>query len=96
MRITESKLRQIIRRTIRESWTEEQAPGLRVNPNLVGPVDRASMGSMTPEEQMEFEAWIEDGNAYEKRPGVWVEQSTQYRKEMSYEELEDFYMSEYL
>ena len=73
MRITESKLRRILRKVITES-----------------------LGGMSPEEQMQFEAWIDDGNAYEKSPGVWVEQTTQYRTEMSYEELQNFFISEYL
>ena len=44
----------------------------------------------------DFNAWIEDGNAYEAEEGVWVEQTTQFRKKFTYEELQLFFKREYL
>jgi len=43
-----------------------------------------------------FNEWIADGNAVEQTKGVWVEQSTQYRKKFTYEELQKFFKKEYL
>jgi len=43
-----------------------------------------------------FNEWIADGNAVEQKKGVWVEQSTQYRKKFTYEELQKFFKKEYL
>jgi len=43
-----------------------------------------------------FNEWIADGNAVETEKGVWVEQSTQYRKKFTYEELQNFFKKEYL
>ena len=43
-----------------------------------------------------FNEWIADGNAVEQTKGVWVEQSTQYRKKFTYEELQKFFKEEYL
>ena len=35
-------------------------------------------------------------DAVEKAPGVWVEQTTQYRKEFTFDELKLFFKQEYL
>lgn len=43
-----------------------------------------------------FNEWIADGNAVETEKGVWVEQTTQYRKKFTYEELQNFFKKEYL
>lgn len=43
-----------------------------------------------------FNEWIADGNAVETEKGVWVEQSTQYRKKFTYEELQNFFKKQYL
>ena len=56
-----------------------------------------SMGDiLTSDELVDFEAWIEDGNAFEKAPDVWVEQTTQYRIEFTLDELKMFFKREYL
>jgi hypothetical protein len=44
----------------------------------------------------QFKAWIKDGNATEVEPGLWLEQSTQYKKQFDYEELQKFFKREYL
>ena len=51
---------------------------------------------LTGYELADFQAWIDDGNAIEKAPGVWVEQTTQYRKEFTFDELKLFFKQEYL
>ncbi len=43
-----------------------------------------------------FNEWIADGNAVETEKGVWLEQTTQYRKKFTYEELQNFFKKEYL
>ena len=43
-----------------------------------------------------FKEWIADGNAVETEKGVWLEQTTQYRKKFTYEELQNFFKKEYL
>lgn len=43
-----------------------------------------------------FKEWILDGNATEVEPGVWLEQTTQWRKKFNYEELQKFFKREYL
>ena len=65
--------------------------------NTIRAVLKESMGDiLTGIELEDFEAWIDDGNAYEKSPGVWVEQTTQYRKEFTSDELKLFFKREYL
>jgi hypothetical protein len=44
----------------------------------------------------DFKEWILDGNATEVEPGVWLEQTTQWRKKFNYEELQKFFKREYL
>jgi hypothetical protein len=44
----------------------------------------------------DFKQWILDGNATEVEPGVWLEQTTQWRKKFNYEELQNFFKREYL
>lgn len=43
-----------------------------------------------------FKAWIKDGNATEIEPNVWLEQSTQYDKEFTFNELQKFFKKEYI
>ena len=43
-----------------------------------------------------FKEWIADGNAVENEKGVWLEQTTQYRKKFTYEELQKFFKNEFL
>jgi hypothetical protein len=42
-----------------------------------------------------FKEWIADGNALENEKGVWLEQTTQYRKKVTYEELQRFFKKEF-
>ncbi len=82
MKITKSQLKRIIREEYQRVLAE-------------------SMGQLPAEildnyELRDFEAWIEDGNAMEVESGVWVEQSTQYRKKFTLEELKLFFKLEYL
>lgn len=44
----------------------------------------------------EFLNWIDDGNAYETKDGIWLEQTTQYRKKFTYDQLQRFFKREYL
>ena len=44
----------------------------------------------------QFDKWITDGNAYEIRFGVYVEQTTQYTKEFTQVELLEFFKKEYI
>ena len=43
-----------------------------------------------------FNDWIEDGNAFKNDKGVWLEQTTQYSKKFTYDELQNFFKREYL
>lgn len=43
----------------------------------------------------EIKAWIEDGNAHHLCGGVYIEQTTQWRKLFTEEELIEFYNKEY-
>jgi len=43
----------------------------------------------------DFKEWILDGNATEVEPGIWLEQTTQWRKKFNYEELQKFFKKEY-
>jgi len=43
-----------------------------------------------------FFNWIEDGNAHQNKNGVWLEQTTQYSKAFTYEELYMFFCIEYI
>lgn len=43
-----------------------------------------------------FNDWIEDGNAFKNDKGVWLEQTTQYNKKFTYDELQNFFKREYL
>jgi DNA repair protein RadC len=43
-----------------------------------------------------FNDWIEDGNAFKNDKGVWLEQTTQYNKNFTYDELQNFFKREYL
>jgi DNA repair protein RadC len=43
-----------------------------------------------------FNDWIEDGNAFKNDKGVWLEQTTQYSKKFTYDELQTFFKREYL
>jgi hypothetical protein len=47
------------------------------------------------DELKQFTEWIEDGNAFEKEKGVWVEQTTQYRKKFTKNELQKFFKREF-
>ena len=40
--------------------------------------------------------WIDDGNAVEIRKGVYVEQTTQWKKHFTWEELKEFFYNEYI
>ena len=51
---------------------------------------------MTKSEHESFQLWIKCGNAFQIRNGVWVEQTTQYDKEFTFEELKKFFIKEYL
>ena len=51
---------------------------------------------MTKEQLKDFQSWINDGNAFETRQGVWVEQTTQWRKEFTLASLKAFFTNEYL
>ena len=42
-----------------------------------------------------FLQWIEDGNAHERLDGVWVEQTTQWKKEFTLRQLMRFFVKEY-
>ena len=65
--------------------------------NTIRKVLQENMGDiLAGYELADFEAWIDDGNAYEKAPGIWVEQTTQYRKEFTLDELKLFFKQEYL
>jgi hypothetical protein len=44
----------------------------------------------------DFKEWIDDGNATEIEPGIWLEQTTQWRTKFNYEELQKFFKKEYL
>jgi len=44
----------------------------------------------------DFKAWIKDGNATEVEPNVWLEQTTQWRKRFTLNELQKFFKKEYL
>ena len=43
-----------------------------------------------------FNDWIEDGNAFQSEKGIWLEQTTQYSKKFTYDELQNFFKREYL
>lgn len=43
-----------------------------------------------------IQEWIAEGNACEVRPGVWKEQTTQWKKEFTYLELQEFFKREYM
>ena len=43
-----------------------------------------------------FHEWIEDGNAFEKENGIWVEQLTQYRRRFTFDQLQEYFKNEYL
>jgi len=45
--------------------------------------------------QSDFNKWFNDGNAL-KIKGGYIEQSTQWKKVFSYQELKEFYINEYL
>ncbi len=47
-------------------------------------------------ELQDFDDWIEDGNAYEIEDGIWVEQTTQYRRKFTLEQLQMFFKQEFM
>lgn len=51
---------------------------------------------LSPDELEDFDVWIEDGNAMKRKNGKWIEQTTQWRKEFTYDELQKFFKREYL
>ena len=46
--------------------------------------------------QKEFENWISEGNALEIEDGIWIEQTTQWKKRFSLPELKEFYFREFV
>jgi hypothetical protein len=52
-------------------------------------------GILSKEDKKKFNAWIEDGNAIEVKPGIWVEQTTQYSKRFTLDELKEFFKREF-
>jgi len=42
-----------------------------------------------------FLSWIKQGNAVEIKPNVWLEQTTQYRQEFTYNQLQQYFKKEY-
>lgn len=51
---------------------------------------------LSSDEESDFVEWIEDGNAMLKKNGKWIEQTTQWRKEFTFDELKKFFKREYL
>jgi hypothetical protein len=56
----------------------------------------AGMKILNAAQMRQFKAWIKDGNATEVEPGLWLEQSTQYKKQFDFNELQKFFKREYL
>ena len=52
-------------------------------------------GLLNKSEESDFNEWIEDGNAFEQSDNVWVEQTTQYRKKFTLNELKKFFKKEF-
>tara|TARA_B110000503_G_scaffold137614_1_gene222155 strand:+ start:2104 stop:5778 length:3675 start_codon:yes stop_codon:yes gene_type:complete len=52
-------------------------------------------GLLDKSEESDFNEWIEDGNAFEQSDNVWVEQTTQYRKKFTLNELKKFFKKEF-
>ena len=52
-------------------------------------------GLLNNSEESDFNKWIEDGNAFEQSDNVWVEQTTQYRKQFTLDELKTFFKKEF-
>ncbi len=53
-------------------------------------------GILSKDEESDFNKWIKDGNANEQSDNVWVEQTTQYKKKFTLDELRTFFKKEYL
>ena len=51
---------------------------------------------LSSDELEDFKAWIDDGNAMKRKNGKWIEQTTQWRKEFTYDELQKFFKREFL
>ena len=51
---------------------------------------------LTPSELKSFFEWIDDGNAFQLKNGMWVEQTTQYRVLFTFNNLKRFFKKEYL
>lgn len=48
------------------------------------------------EHQKEFDKWVDDGNAVKIGPDTWLEQTTQWKKKFTTEELETFFIKEFI
>jgi hypothetical protein len=61
----------------------------------IGGSTYAEGGLLNKSEESDFNKWIEDGNAFEQSDNVWVEQTTQYRKQFTLDELKTFFKKEF-
>jgi hypothetical protein len=48
------------------------------------------------EDLEDFNNWIKEGNAVKIGANIYIEQTTQYKKHFSLDELKQFYIKEYL
>jgi hypothetical protein len=55
-----------------------------------------SVTKFSKQEQEQFDEWIEDGNAHKNKNGKWTEQTTQWKKEFTLNELKAFFKREFL
>jgi hypothetical protein len=55
-----------------------------------------SRNILTPEQLEQFNEWIADDNAIKIGDDIWIEQTTQYSKQFTTDELKQFFKKEYL
>ena len=55
-----------------------------------------SVVKFSKQEQEQFDEWIKDGNANKNKNGKWTEQTTQWKKEFTLNELKAFFKREFL
>lgn len=79
-----------------KSWMVDKGYNIAPDTNdFYKKLSYADGGLLNKSEESDFNEWIEDGNAFEQSDNVWVEQTTQYGKKFTLNELKKFFKKEF-